>query len=121
MKARSKMDPVKKYKNWTKEEKGMLKKMVNEGRSINEIAGLIGRTRDDVSYHKNLFGYKKTTDRVEAKKKNKANATSVSALTSKTDPTTTRDQARTMARAARDIARANGKRITMSIFFVEDL
>ena len=33
----------------------------------------------------------------------------------------TRDQAKEMARAARQIARANGKRITMAMFFVEDI
>lgn len=119
MKARSKMDPVNKYRNWTKKEKDILKKLSNEGKSINEMSGLIGRTRDDVSYHKNLFGYKKITDLVRAKKK--VNEKSISGSAPKEEHTTTRDQARTMARAARDIARANGKRITMSIFFVEDL
>lgn len=34
---------------------------------------------------------------------------------------TTRDKAKEMSRAARQIARANGKRITMAMFFIEDL
>lgn len=33
----------------------------------------------------------------------------------------TREQAKDMSRAAREIARANGKRITMAMFFVEEL
>jgi hypothetical protein len=33
----------------------------------------------------------------------------------------TREQAKDMSSAARQIARANGKRITMAMFFVEDL
>jgi hypothetical protein len=36
-------------------------------------------------------------------------------------PVTTRDKAKEMSAAARQIARANGKRITMAMFFVEDL
>lgn len=33
----------------------------------------------------------------------------------------TREKAKEMSRAARQIARANGKRITMAMFFIEDL
>lgn len=36
-------------------------------------------------------------------------------------PPTTREKAKEMARAARKIARANNKRITMAMFFVENL
>ena len=32
-----------------------------------------------------------------------------------------RDQAKEMARVARQVARSNGKRITMAMFFIEDL
>jgi hypothetical protein len=38
-----------------------------------------------------------------------------------TPQTITREQAKDMSSAARQIARANGKRITMAMFFVEDL
>ena len=44
----------------------------------------------------------------------------ITSAASKNVPTT-RDKAKEMSRAARHIARANGKRITMAMFFVEDL
>ena len=36
-------------------------------------------------------------------------------------PLTPKEQAKEMARAARQVARMNGKRITMSMFVIEDL
>ena len=38
-----------------------------------------------------------------------------------TPQTITREQAKDMTSAARQIARANGKRITMAMFFVEEM
>jgi hypothetical protein len=38
-----------------------------------------------------------------------------------TTTTITREQAKDMTSAARQVARSNGKRITMAMFFVEDL
>lgn len=39
----------------------------------------------------------------------------------KDTPTTPREHAKAMSKAARQVARENGKRITMSMFIIEDL
>jgi hypothetical protein len=53
--------------------------------------------------------------------KSKKKVIQVEVEASKISSVTTRDKAKEMAKAARQIARANGKRITMAMFFVEDL
>lgn len=126
MKTEAKMEPGNNYKNWTKKEKKILKMLTKEGKSIKEMAQILGRTRDAVSYQKNVLGYRTPGYPVRVKKVENvmpasAPAPKIQNTAPKIQSTATRDQARDMARAAREIARANGKRITMAMFFVEEL
>ena len=61
---------------------------------------------------------KKTSDVVEAVK---ASAKEKGYEVADTSDSKIKDKAKTMTKLARQIARVNGKRITMAMFFVEDL
>ena len=73
--------------------------------------------------NKEKSGVRKGTKNVQSAatvKNAKGVKVAITRASSKNLPTT-RDQAKEMSRAARHIARVNGKRITMAMFFVEDL
>lgn len=106
------MNTVNKNRAWTKRDLKVLKSMTREGKSSKEISGILGRTPGAISFKKSQMGIKVRSRIVNT------GDTKVEAVTS---PITTRDQAKVMSRAARQIARANGKRITMAMFFVENL
>ncbi len=130
---------------WTKEDRKKLKSLVKEGKSILETAEILGRTPAAIVFQKRemvltnlkkktkvakssdsdpLYGdvssdTKKTTKKVKASKKVKVNTkTGEISMEVSESP---RDKAKEMASVARQVARANGKRITMAMFFVEDL
>lgn len=105
-----------KRKVWTKRDRKMLKELAKEGKSNSQIAEALGRTVGAISFQKSVMGIKAPVDRKEARpiledSREEVRPTSAS----------TRDHAKEMAKAARQIARANGKRITMAMFFVEDI
>ena len=101
---------------WTKKEIKVLKKMSRDGKSNKEIAEVLGRTPGAIGFRKSKMQIKMKNSNVRTKK-----GKAVAAVASVIPTVSTRDQAKDMARAARGIARANGKRITMAMFFVEDL
>jgi IS30 family transposase len=120
--------PSRNMSKWTKQDRKTIKTMTKEGKSIKEISDELGRTPAAVIYQKSQMGLTKPKQvKVEAKtpkvKTSKGKEvkmpTSVSQV--ETPQTITREQAKDMSSAARQIARANGKRITMAMFFVEDL
>ena len=115
---------------WTKSDRKTLKTMVKEGKAIKDIAAELGRTPAAVIYQKSQMGLTKVTKATKVPKvKNKsgklvipvAKTTPVAKTKDQVPKVTTRDKAKEMTSAARQIARANGKRITMAMFFVEDL
>jgi hypothetical protein len=108
---------------WTKSDKKSLKAMVKEGKSMKEIAGVLGRTPGAVGYQKTQMGLttRKIKGSTEKKVKLKTKKGMIEVTASVAPETTMRDKAKDMASAARAIARVNGKRITMAMFFVEDL
>ncbi len=93
---------------WTKRDLKVLKSMVRDGKSNGEISEILGRTTGAIGFKKSQIGLKPRVKRVAAR------VESVPVVS-------TRDQAKVMARTARQIARANGKRITMAMFFVETI
>ena len=105
-----------KKKVWTKKDRKMLKDMVKEGKSNTQIAEVLGRTAGAIGFQKSVMGVKAPVERKEARPILEASREEVRPI-----GVSTRDQAKEMARAARQIARANGKRITMAMFFVEDI
>jgi hypothetical protein len=120
--------PSRNMSKWTKQDRKDLKAMTKEKKSIKEISDSLGRTPAAVLYQKSQMGLAKTKKiKVEVKvpkiKTSKGKEVKIPAGVSQveTPQTITREQAKDMSSAARQIARANGKRITMAMFFVEDL
>lgn len=111
--------PSRNMERWTKQDRKSLKVMTKEGKTIKDIADALGRTPASVIYQRGQMGLNK----VKAKKVKTAKGKEVKMPESVVEPTpvTPRDKAKEMSAAARQIARANGKRITMAMFFVEDL
>lgn len=103
---------------WSKKEDKVLAKMTSKGKSNEEIAEVLGRTPGAVAFRKSKFGVKTKTVRT---KDGQPITIQAGPMVTDAPVVSTRDQAKEMARAARHIARANGKRITMAMFFVENL
>jgi DNA-binding NarL/FixJ family response regulator len=101
---------------WMKREIRILKVMSRDGKNNKEIAEVLGRTPGAIGFRKSKMKIKMKNPNIRTKK-----AKGVAAVAPVIPTVSTRDQAKDMARAARGIARANGKRITMAMFFVEDL
>jgi hypothetical protein len=102
--------------------------MTKEGKAIKEISNALGRTPAAVVYQKSQMGLtstKKIKVEVKSPKVKTSKGKEVKIPTGvkqvETPATITRQQAKDMSSAARQIARSNGKRITMAMFFVEDL
>lgn len=116
---------------WTKSDRKTLKTRVKEGYTIKDIAAELGRTPAAVIYQKSQMGLTKVTKSTKVVKNAKVTKTPkiqtkegkviAEVETQQVETVSTRDKAKEMAKAARQIARANGKRITMAMFFVEDL
>jgi predicted transcriptional regulator len=107
---------------WSKSDRKTLKIMIKEGKTMKEIADVLGRTPAAVQYQKSAMGLVKKDKKVKMKtKEGKKIEVNVSASALSDVEMTPRDKAKEMANVARGIARSNGKRITMAMFFVEDL
>ena len=113
---------------WTKSDRKTLKTMCKEGKSIESISTELGRTPAAVAWQKSQMGLVKT-EKIKFKTKVPKVKTSsgkevkipTGVSHADTPQTITREQAKDMTSAARQIARANGKRITMAMFFVEEM
>ena len=131
---------------WVKSDFVTLKRLVKEGKNSAEIAIEMGRTYYSITKKRHILGLttpppisksatskvrigtsknpkvstgkKKTSDVVEAVK---ASAKEKGYEVADTSDSKIKDKAKTMTKLARQIARVNGKRITMAMFFVEDL
>ena len=108
---------------WAPQEISAVRQMSEMGMSSKEIGKLLGRTPNAVAYQKSVFrisqnkdakftGLRITSESVAVKPK-------AEAVPELKNPM--RDPAKAITRIARQIARENGKRITMAMFFVEDL
>lgn len=108
---------------WTKNDRKTLKSMVKEGKSIKEVAEELGRTPAAVQYQKSAMGLvnKKVKGIRMKTKSGRSIEVKVAAEAITNTEMSPRDKAKEMTGVARQIARANGKRITMAMFFVEDL
>ena len=119
---RKKETPPNDSRLWSKGDRKTLKAMVKEGKTLKDIAEELGRTPAAVQYQKSAMGLVKKDKKVRMKtKEGKKIEVNVSAEALPDMETSPRDNAKELAKVARGIARANGKRITMAMFFVEDL
>jgi hypothetical protein len=124
---RQKESPGNHNYQWTKNDRKQLKVMLKEGKTTKEIADALGRTPAAVLYQKSSMGLATTKKVKEKKVKMKTKEgkkievkVSSEVLPADSDKSPV-DKAKEMASVARGIARSNGKRITMAMFFVEDL
>ena len=108
---------------WTRSDRKQLKGMVKEGKTIKEIAESLGRTPAAVMYQKSTMGLTSSVRKKvkESKVKIKTKTGTIEVKAPVAPEMSERDKAKVMASFARGVARANGKRITMAMFFVEDL
>ena len=121
---RKKETPPNDSRLWSKGDRKTLKAMVKEGKTLKDIAEELGRTPAAVQYQKSAMGLVKKVKDKKIKMKTKEGRkieVNVSASALSDVEMTPRDKAKEMASVARGIARSNGKRITMAMFFVEDL
>jgi len=90
---------------WSESDIRVLLRMTEEGASAKEIGDALGRTRSSVLTKRSHL--RETKGKEETSQTPKA--------------MNVKDSAKTLTRVARQIARSHGKRITMAMFFVEDL
>ena len=142
VKVKNKVTGSKLNNRWAKSDFATLKRLIKEGKNSAEIAMEMGRTYYSITKKKHVLGLTapkvskirtatgtipkaspsktKTSDVVEAVKA-KAKAKAKGYEVADTPDSKVKDKAKTMTKLARQIARVNGKRITMAMFFVEDL
>jgi hypothetical protein len=129
---------------WTPQEDAKMTKLFNDGVPVKDIANKLGRTYNSVASRRKRLATSlnvpvanivtKTKKKVETPKSsklvkdlvkaaNKAKKITIPAsnVVSVETTKTPRDNAKDLTKVARTIARKNGKRITMAMFFVEDL
>lgn len=113
---------------WTKADKKKLKEMVKDGAAIKEIADVLERTPAAIIYQKSTMGITVKKGKGVKIKSVKVPSMDKSMIKPNDDcanvsepQVSMRDNAKEMTKVARQIARVNGKRITMAMFFVEDL
>jgi formate-dependent nitrite reductase cytochrome c552 subunit len=94
---------------WDDREINLLRVMSEEGKNNLEISEILGRTTSAVAFKKSKMRIQKIK-----REKNDVDGSVVPELS-------IRDHCKNMARAARKVARSNGKRITMSMFVIENL
>lgn len=102
-------------RSWTPGDIALLKTLISQKKSTRQIARIMKRTEASIHNRKYVEGIK----RHEKGKSPSPTATEPEVMT--TSSTELRDGAKAMTNVARQIARENGKRITMAMFFVEDL
>lgn len=120
--------------SWAPQEISAIRTMSEMGMGNKEIANLMGRTRGSVAYQKSVHGIKFKESNFtglrnsiipsvkEKVKKTKEPVVQVDpVVTPPLVESTLRNPAKEITRIARQIARENGKRITMAMFFVEDI
>ena len=127
---------------WTPEEDAKMQKLFNDGIPVAVIAKKMGRTYNSVASRRkrisNSVDTKVTSpttkkevkapkssklvrDLVKVAAKAKKITIPASNVVNVETAKTPRDNAKDLTKVARTIARKNGKRITMAMFFVEDL
>lgn len=108
---------------WSPEEITTLRELSKMGASNKEIAKVLGRTPNTISFQKAVRGIRKNRDVKFTGIRTESHPISLGETLSPIlrEETPMKDSAKEMTRVARQIARENGKRITMAMFFIEDL
>lgn len=126
---------------WTPQEDSKMERLFNDGVPVAKIAIMLGRTYNSVASRRKRLSNppvanivtkdkkkvetpkssKLVKDLVKAANKAKKITIPASNVVNVETTKTPRDNAKDLTKVARTIARKNGKRITMAMFFVEDL
>ena len=100
---------------WTQGDVALLKTLLDQGKTTKQIAKLMKRTEPAIHVRKNMLGLHSSNSSKVSKKVNAGNELGGPSKVS------VKREAKDLTVIARQIARKNGKRITMAMFFVEDL
>ena len=126
---------------WTPQEDSKMERLFNDGVPVAKIAIMLGRTYNSVASRRKRLSNppvanivtknkkkvetpkssKLVKDLVKIANKSKKITIPASNVVNVETTKTPRDNAKDLTKVARTIARKNGKRITMAMFFVEDL
>lgn len=109
---------------WTPKEIITLRELSERGSSNKEISEALGRSVSAISFQKAVRGIRKNKETNFINTKTSHTSVKVLEVLEKQKPLVKhpmKDPAKEITRIARQIARHNGKRITMAMFFVEDL
>ena len=106
-------------RDWTRGDIALLKTLVTQKKTTKEIAQIMKRTEAAIHNRKYVEGIKVHGETPQQTKSPSPTVSEPEVMT--TTSSELRDSAKAMTKVARQIARENGKRITMAMFFVEDL
>ena len=107
-------------RDWTRGDIALLKTLVSQKKTTKQIAQIMKRTEAAIHNRKYQEGIKVHGETPQQTKSPSPTVTEPEVM-STTPSSELRDSAKAMTKVARQIARENGKRITMAMFFVEDL
>lgn len=110
-------------REWTRGDIALLKMLLSQKKTTKQIAQIMKRTEASIHNRKYQEGIKLHGETPQKPKSSSPTVTEpeVMTTTSSSSSSELRDSAKAMTKVARQIARENGKRITMAMFFVEDL
>ena len=106
-------------RDWTRGDIALLKTLVSQKKTPKQIAQIMERTESAIHNRKYVEGIKVHGETPQQTKSPSPTVSEPEVMT--TTSSELRDSAKAMTKVARQIARENGKRITMAMFFVEDL
>lgn len=104
-------------RQWTSGDVALLKTLLNQGKTTKQIAKIMKRTEPAIHSRKTMLGLHTGTP----KKGSHLSKGEVEVMESSGPNNSLRKEAKDLTSVAREIARKNGKRVTMAMFFIEDL
>lgn len=106
---------------WTPGDVALLKALLIQGKTTKEISKVMKRTEGAIHVRKNMLGLKTSRPmKPTSIKKSKLPKGEVEVMDTTPTKGALRKEAKDLTSVARSIARKNGKRVTMAMFFVED-
>lgn len=102
---------------WTPGDIALLKTLLSQGKTTKQIAKVMKRTEAAIHVRKNMLGLRTS----KPMKPTRLPKGEVEVMNTTSTKGGLRREAKDLTSIARDIARRNGKRVTMAMFFVEDL
>ena len=105
----------KKHKRpWSQGDVALLKTLLSQGKSTKQIATVMKRSIPAIHSRKCVLGLNMAEKKTKTLMKGKVE------VMKPTTKNSLREEAKDLTSVARTIARKNGKRVTMAMFFIED-